>query len=83
MKTNRGPGQKAKRRAVEYDADTPRCQICKHYRKTQHVFQNLAPIGVFTLWCDRNAFPVRPSGLCNEWQGKRGETLETASSNKA
>lgn len=30
----RGPGQKAKRRGVEYDADTPRCQICKHYRKT-------------------------------------------------
>lgn len=73
----RGPSQKAKRRAVEYDADTPRCQTCKHFRKTHHVVRNGAPMGVVTVWCHSNEFPVRPAGLCNAWQSRRGETLDS------
>lgn len=60
---NNGPSQKTKRRGVEYDADTPRCQTCKHFRKTHHVVRNGTPMGVVTIWCHRNEFPVRPAEI--------------------
>ena len=81
--SQRGPNHKTKRRSVEYDTDTPRCQTCKQYRKTHHVVNNGRPTGVATIWCQMNKFPVRPAGLCNLWESKRGEKLEAGPTNEA
>ena len=60
-------------RAANFDPDTPRCSTCKH--KTMR--RDLDAAGAIHF-CEWHGFklPYSGNGLCDNWRGKDGSTLE-------
>lgn len=66
---------KMRRRAVNYEHNTPRCLTCVAYEPLRVVVVNEVPF-YRQPFCKTNAFQVQPNGLCDRWTGKNGDSLE-------
>jgi hypothetical protein len=62
------------RKAVNYDTDIPRCQTCKHLRKPGSFLKNSLPVKSPAL-CKQHDFTVQLLSVCDNWTGRKGETL--------
>ena len=69
--------QRAKklRQKIGYEADTPTCSNCQHFKPERSVLINSLPQH-FPNHCSQHMIRVDREALCNTWQGKDGSTLE-------
>lgn len=63
--------RKALREAIGYDADPPRCKLCKDY-----ALAVLTRTGPAMPFCDKFLMVTSPNAICDHWQGRDGATLE-------
>lgn len=64
-----------RRKAAGYEADTPRCANCKHFRQAGNYLINSLPHFSHAR-CTRHDFKPDDHGCCDTWEGKDGSTLE-------
>lgn len=64
------------RKKVNYDTDVPRCQTCIHFRKSRTFFRDSLPVKSHPL-CHKHDFIVAPMSVCDNWQDRKGSTLES------
>lgn len=77
----------------DYDPDPPRCFLCVYFKRElakkygeriingrpTRVRLNATPYNKTVTRCTFGNFEVSPAGICNEWRGRNGETLEDGS----
>lgn len=68
--------QADKRKEVGYEANTPRCAHCIHFKPAGIVLFNSVPQERGAA-CRKHGFPLRNEhGCCDTWAGQDGSTLE-------
>lgn len=81
MSSNRSRRHAARRNAVNYDADPPRCGNCVNYTKgstgpgTGNRYSTVNTHRDPPM-CGQLGLAVNPSGVCDKWESKKGEVLE-------
>lgn len=70
-------GQKAaaRKRAVNWESNPPRCASCIHYRPCVYA-QPLMGMPYRPRRCDKWKFETHAQALCDDWVDKKGTTLD-------
>lgn len=67
-----------RRQAMGYEQHPARCVNCARYRPPVHGVPGERAYS--PPWCEMGEFVVAANGVCDEWRGGQGETLDDASS---
>ncbi len=66
---------KEKRKAVGYEVNAPRCDICAHFQPKRRTMVNSLPVE-YPARCRLHEFRVDPTACCDAWKGKDGSVLD-------
>lgn len=62
------------KRSLHYDGDVPRCETCRHYRKSGSMLVDSIP-RFYSASCTLHSFNVKPISCCDTWIDTAGNTL--------
>ncbi len=77
-----GPRARKVKNSVEYETNVPRCETCKHFRKTKTILINSLPWWL-PVRCVKHSLKVEATAICNTWESKTGEVLEASEERQA
>lgn len=64
------------RRSWDYEGNVPRCSICVHFKASHIRLTTNSQTKVTNHHCKLGGFTIAPNGLCKNWFGKDGSTLD-------
>ena len=64
-----------KRRLWNYETNVPRCSTCIQFERA-HVERRGSTPHLVDHTCRRGKFKVSPSGCCDKWRNRQGETIK-------